>query len=57
VTITREQCIFIVRKLLTGVNAKMNGVSDDILIVNEHLVFEEIFANYTMDPWATHAKL
>jgi hypothetical protein len=40
--------IFNVKKLLTGINAKINELSFDILLFAEHLVFEEIFANYSM---------
>jgi hypothetical protein len=47
-TANNSRSIFNVKKLLTGINAKINELSCDMLIVAEHLVFEEIFANYTM---------
>jgi hypothetical protein len=48
-TANNWRSIFNVEKLLTGINAKINELSCDILIVAEHLVFEEIFANSSMD--------
>jgi hypothetical protein len=48
-TANNSRSIFNFKKLLTGINAKINELSCDMLIVVEHLVFEEIFANYSMD--------
>jgi hypothetical protein len=48
-TANNSRSIINVKKLLTGINAKINELSCDILLVAEHLVFEEIFANYSMD--------
>jgi hypothetical protein len=36
------------RKLLAGINAKMNELSSDMNLVAEHLVFEEIISIYSM---------
>jgi hypothetical protein len=56
-----EQFLILVTYLLTGINAKINELSCDILLVAEHLVFEEIFANYSMDihgyPWVIHVLM
>jgi hypothetical protein len=60
-TANNSRSIFNVKKLLTGFNAKINELSCDILIVAEHLVFEEIFANYSMGthgiPWVIHVLM
>jgi hypothetical protein len=58
-------------QLPTGINAKINELSGDMLLVAENSVFKEIFSIYPMGthgypwvfdfqmghPWATHAKL
>jgi hypothetical protein len=60
-TANNSRSIFNVKKLLTGINAKINELSCDILLVAEHLIFEEIFANYSMDihgyPWVIHVLM
>jgi hypothetical protein len=48
-TANNSRTVLNVKKLLTGINTKINELSCDILIVAGHLVFEEIFANYSMD--------
>jgi hypothetical protein len=57
-TANNSRSIFNVKKLLTGINAKINELSCDMLFVAKHLVFEEIFANYSMGthgiPWVIH---
>jgi hypothetical protein len=60
-TDNNSRSIFNVKKLLTGIYAKINELSCDMLIVAEHLVFEEIFANYSMDihgyQWVIHVLM
>jgi hypothetical protein len=48
-TSNNSRSIFNVKKLLTGINAKINELSCDILLFAEYSAFEEIFANYSMD--------
>jgi hypothetical protein len=55
-TANNSKSISNVKKLLTGINAKINELSCDILTVAEHLVFEEIFANYSMGTRALHGS-
>jgi hypothetical protein len=48
-------------QLPAGINAKMNELSDDMLLVAEHLVFKEIFSIYQMGThgifkWVTHGR-
>jgi hypothetical protein len=52
-TVNNSRSVFNVGKLFIGINAEIDKLSGDMLLVAEHLVSEEIFAIYLM---GTHGR-